>query len=194
MEERRQLQGPAQGHVLHAGHQQGAEEGRPHSSLAEQFAAYSAATRAPSLTFSEGAAQDYPVKPLGGQAALAAGKKKTFKTKLDHLTSATFQFVPGGGTSKLKLRSRWPPSPRARARSWPSTAPTARSQFKNVKVNRRGVGKKKVAFDGTVVAVEVTLVNASTRYRDCYRRDTPLRCSGRPVDDNLKAQVQGKAS
>ena len=49
-------------------------------------------------------------------------------------------------------------------------------------------------FDGTVGAVEVTLVNASTRYRDCYRRDTRYSCSGIPVDNNLRAQVQGKAS
>ena len=58
-----------------------------HTSMAEQFANYSAATRAPSLTFQEGAALAYPAKPLGGQAGLPAGKKKTFKAKLDHLTS-----------------------------------------------------------------------------------------------------------
>ena len=39
-----------------------------HTSMAEQFANYSAATRVPALTFSEGAALGYPVKPLGGQA------------------------------------------------------------------------------------------------------------------------------
>ena len=80
-----------------------------HTSMAEQFANYSAATRVPALTFSEGAALGYPAKPLGGQAALNAGKRKTFKTKLDHLTSGTFQFVPGGGTSKLKLRLKMAP-------------------------------------------------------------------------------------
>ena len=40
----------------------------------------------------------------------------------------------------------------------------------------------------------MTLVNASIRYRDCYRRDTPYACSGIPIDNNLKAQVQGKAA
>ena len=91
-----------------------------HTSLAEQFANYSAATRIPALTFSEGRGAGLP-----GQAArrrrprLAAGKKKTFKTKLDHLTSETFQFVPGGGTTKLKLRLKMAAEVRrARARSW----------------------------------------------------------------------------
>ena len=41
------------------------------------------------------------------------------------------------------------------------------------------MANKKVAFtSGTVAAVEVTLVNASTRYRDCYRQSTPLRLLG----------------
>jgi hypothetical protein len=66
--------------------------------------------------------------------------------------------------------------------------------FENIKINRRGVGKKKVLFDGTVGAVEITLVNASTRYANCYRRDTPYSCSGNPVDNNLRARVQVKAS
>ncbi len=42
-----------------------------HTSMAEQFANYSAATRVPALTFGEGAALGYPVKPLDGQAAPA---------------------------------------------------------------------------------------------------------------------------
>ena len=49
-------------------------------------------------------------------------------------------------------------------------------------------------FDGTVAAVEVTLVNASIRYRDCYRKSTRYACSGVPVDDNEKARVQAKAT
>ena len=37
-----------------------------HTSMAEQFANYSAATRAPRADLQEGAALGYPVKPLGG--------------------------------------------------------------------------------------------------------------------------------
>ena len=39
----------------------------------------------------------------------------------------------------------------------------------------------------------MTLVNASTRYRDCYQRSTPYACSGRSLDDNLRARVRGQA-
>ena len=164
-----------------------------HTSLAEQFANYSAATRAPAVTFQEGAALGYPAKPLGGSAGLAAGKKKTFKTKLDHLSSATFQAVPGGGTTNLKVSVKMAPKS-AGSRAVVVIYTTSGLVFQTVKINRRGVGHKKVAFDATVSAVEVTLVNASTRFRNCYRRDTPYSCSGNPVDNNQRARVQVKAS
>ncbi len=164
-----------------------------HTNLAKQFTAYSAATRAPSVTFKEGAALGYPVKPLAGQAVVAAGKRKTFKTKLDHLTSATFQVLPGGGTSKLKLKIKMARK-KAGSNAIAAIYTTSGLVFQKIKINGRGVGKKTVSFDATVAAVEVTLVNASTRFRDCYRRDTPYSCSGRPVDNNLKALVQVKAS
>ncbi len=164
-----------------------------HTTLVKQFANYSAATRAPAFTFQEGLALGYPTKPLAGAAALPAGKRKSFKTKLDHLTSETFQVVPGGGTTKLKVQVRMA------GKQTGSTAvvaiySTAGLAFQTIKVNKNGVGKKTVIFDGTVGAVEVTLVNASTRYRDCYRRDTPYSCSGIPVDNNLRAKVKLKAS
>jgi len=165
-----------------------------HTSMGEQFANYSAATRIPGLTFSEGAALGYPAKSLGGQVGLPAGKKKRFKARLDHLTSETFQFAPGGGTTKLKLQLKMA-SKSAGSRAVVAVYNLAGTySFKNVKINARGIGRTKVPFDASVYAVEVTLVNASIRYRDCYRRDTPYACSGIPVDNNLRAQVQGKAS
>ncbi len=164
-----------------------------HTNLAKQFTLYSAATRAPSATFQEGAALAYPVKPLAGQAVLAAGKKHTFKTKLDHLTSATFQIVPAGATSKLKLKVKMARK-KAGSNAIAAIYTTPGLVFQKIRINARGVGKKTVPFGGTAVAVEVTLVNASTRYRNCYRRQTPYSCSGRPVDNNLKARVQVKAS
>jgi len=166
-----------------------------HTSLAEQFATYSAATRAPALTFSEGAALGYPSKPLAGGAALPAGKKKKFKTKLDHLTSATYQFVPGGGTSTLKVTLRMEPKSHGSRAVAAIYGPGGASvTFVNIKVNARGIGHKKLTFDGTVGFVEVTLVNASTRYVDCYRRKPVYSCSGRPVDDNQKAKLEAKAA
>jgi hypothetical protein len=166
-----------------------------HTSFAEQFANYSAATRATHQTFAEGAALNYPTKRLAGAATLAKHKRKSFHTTLDHLTSASFQFVPGSGTSKLKVTVRMAAKSKGSRAVYVVYGPGgAIVKSKAIKVNGHGVGQKKIAFDGSVSAVEVTLVDASTRYRDCYRRQTPYACEGVPVDDNLKAVVQAKAA
>jgi hypothetical protein len=167
-----------------------------HTSLAKQFGDYSAATRFTHVVFNEGAALNYPVKRLAGQVGLNPHKRKTFKTKLDHLTSSTYSFVPGSGTKKLKLRFKMAPKSHGSRAVVVVLGPTgAILDVKRVKINSRGIGNKKVDFgSGVVGAVEVTLVDASTKYRDCYRSSTPYACSGRPVDDNLRAQVQGKAT
>jgi hypothetical protein len=166
-----------------------------HTSLAEQFANFSAATRYPSA-FTEGVANGYPAKKLGGGAVLAKGKKKNFKTKLDHLTSSTYQLVPGGGTSKLKLRFKMAAkSHGSRALIVVLGAGGVILDVKNVRVNRKGVAGKKVLFDGTVSAVEVTLVNASSKVFDCYRHsNNPISCSGKARYDNQKALLKAKAS
>jgi hypothetical protein len=104
--------------------------------------------------------------------------------------------VPGSGANKLKLRFKMAPKSHGSRAVVVVLGPTgAILDVKTVKINSRGIGNKKVPFAaGTVGAVEVTLVNTSTKYRDCYRSSTPYACSGRPVDDNLRAQVQGKAT
>ena len=165
--------------------------------LAEQFATYSAATRLTHTPlFSEGVEQNYPIKPVAGQVALPGGQKKSFKAKLDHLSSQTVQYVNGGGASKLKLSFRMAPKKTgARAVVVLYGAGGAVIGVEDVKVNKRGKGKKKVAFDGSVAAVDVTLVNASTDFRACYTKGrNPVSCYGRPVYDNRKAKVTGKAS
>jgi hypothetical protein len=166
-----------------------------HSSMAEEFARYSGATRATHAFFSEGTEQNYPVKPLAGQVGLPAGKKKAFKAKLDHLTSSSFQFVPSGGTSKLKLKFDMA-SKAAGSRAIVITYRTSGAvDVQLVKINSHGRGAKKVAFDASVAAVDVTLVNASTKFKQCYTRQrNSISCSGKAVNDNEKAKVVGKAA
>ena len=165
------------------------------SSMAAEFANFSASTRFPAA-FTEGVVNGYPAKRLSGEATLAKGKRTNFKTKLDHLTSSTYRLVPGGGTSKLKLRFKMAPKA-AGARAVVIVLSTTGTvlAFRSVKVNRKGIGAKKVAFDGTVGAVEVTLVNASIKFKQCYRHTrNPISCSGRAVFDNRKAILKAKAS
>jgi hypothetical protein len=165
------------------------------SSMAEEFTRYSGATRATHVFFNEGTEQNYPVKPLAGQVGLPAGKKKAFKAKLDHLTSSSFQFVPGGGTSKLKLKFDMA-SKSAGSRAIVIVYRTNGAVVVQlVKINGHGRGKKKVAFDASVAAVDVTLVNASTKFKQCYTRQrNSISCSGKAVNDNEKAKVVGKAA
>ena len=165
-----------------------------HSSLPEQFANFSAAARFPTA-FSEGAANAYPAKTLGGQAGMNVGHQKTFKTRLRHLSSATYSFVPGAGTSTLKLHVKMaPPSQGSRAVVVILGAGGAVLSVKQVRVNARGAANHQVDFGLGVASVEVTLVNASTRYRDCFAWSTPFACSGRPLDDNARARVHGEAT
>jgi hypothetical protein len=169
-----------------------------HTSLAEQFADFSAVTRYPAA-FSEGIANSYPAKKLGGGVVLAAGKKKGFKTKLDHLTSSTYQLVPGGGTSQVKLRFKMAPkSHGSRAVVVVIGTGGAILGTANVKVNRKGVANKKVLFDASVAAVEVTLVNASSKVFDCNpffsSASSPISCSGKARYDNQRASLKVKAS
>ncbi len=164
--------------------------------LGEMFSLYTVATRLSHVAFNEGVEQNYPVKPLAGSATLSPGKKKTFKAELDHLTSATFQFLPNAfaGTKKLKLRFDMPPkSAGSRAVVVLYNADGSLS-IKTVRINARGKANKKFTFGGSVSLIEVTLVNASTRFRDCFRRETPISCSGRAIDDNLRSSVRGQAS
>ena len=169
------------------------------TSLSEQFALYSAATRAPGQTFAEGAALGYPSKPLGGAIALGpAKKKKAFKTRLDHLTSDTFQFVPSGtaGDAQLKVQLRMGKKQTgSRAVAVVYNTAGVIVEVKSIKVNKRGVAKKKIQFGGGVVgAVEITLVNSSQRMRNCEPLKSPYSCGGRPVDQNVRAVVKAKAA
>jgi len=165
------------------------------SSFPEAFANYSAATRLTHVLFNEGVEQNYPVKRLAGHAGLGAGKKKTFKAKLDHLTSATYQFVPGGGTSKLKLRFKMAPKSAGSRAILVIYRTSGALEAQVVKIKGNGKAAKKVAFDSTVAGVDVTLVNASIKFTECYQHGrNPVSCSGISRNDNEKATVQGKAS
>ncbi len=164
--------------------------------LGEMFSLYSVATRLSHVAFNEGVEQNYPVKPLNGSVTLSPKKKKTFKAKLDHLTSATFQFLPNAaaGTKKLKLHFDMAPKS-AGSRAMVVLYNTNGSlTVKTVRVNAKGKANKKFTFGGTVSMIEVTLINTSTRYQDCFRRSTPYACSGRSMDDNLRSTVRGKAA
>ena len=133
-----------------------------HTSLAEQFANYSAATRATHLTFTEGAALNYPVKSLGGQASTQRREEEDVQDQArppdqrdvpvragrrDHQAQADAEDGPEAAGSRAVV-AIYGVSGTLRSRPSRST--------------RKGIGNTKVPFDATSLAVEVTLVNAST--------------------------------
>jgi hypothetical protein len=165
-----------------------------HTSLAEQFANYSAALGYTHQTFSEGTELNYPDKRLADKVDLRAGKSKTFRGTLDQSTSATYQFVPRGATKRLKLRFTMGPTSHGSKAVVMIHRTDGSLDAKKVRISARGRGKASVAFDTDVADVEVTLVNASFRFRDCYRQESSYPCQGVPVDQKQRVTLQAEGT
>ena len=166
------------------------------TTIQEAFARFADANRRTHTEYEEGAATNYPVKKLSGEKKLRKkGAKKTFRAKLNHLASATYRFTSQGlGSKKFKLRLVLDMAPKsAGSRAVVAIYKTNGAvRSKTVRLSGRGNATKKVKFaSDKVAAVEVTLVNASTRFRQCYNRATPFACSGKPVDQAVRSTVTG---
>ncbi|WP_374455708.1 MXAN_6640 family putative metalloprotease [Nocardioides sp.] len=157
------------------------------------YARYAAGNLTPAANFPEGA--EYPFPKVRGGKKLSKNKRtKRFRTKVDHLSSASYVYVPGKGLGGKKWKLAVAVNGPVKA-----TSPYAvvvvhlangKRQTKLVKLNRGGDGRKKVTFDNKrVSAVSVTLVNASTRYA-CGKK-TVLACQGKPQDDDERFSVVG---
>ena len=130
--------------------------------------------------------------------ALSGSKKRTGLrvAKLDHLSAGYVVFKPGTGVTRLRLGVDLPAG---------KTSPSASVLVINadgsignaaIPVNSSGVGALKgIPFQkGQVRSVVLVLDNASTRFKNCFARNTPWTCSGVPVDDGLSFQLSGTAS
>ena len=157
------------------------------------FSYFSDANRRANSVYNEGAAEGYPVKRLSGSKRLQKGKSKTFTAKLDHLSSNTYRFTPKSG-KKIAIAISGPPKA-AGTRAVVSIYKAGRVKQKYVKISARGKGAVKVKLKG-VLAVEVTLVNASIRYTKCFPSSnySAFACGGKPVDQKSKIAVTGKVA
>ena len=115
---------------------------------------------------------------------------------LDHLSSFYVAFTPGANAPpgrRLSVRidgpAKWAgPEARVVVRYKSGKLSTLK-----VRLNRRGNGEVRVNFArNEVAAVEVALINASTRYRDCFSRGTTLSCRGVSKDDNRSYKVRAR--
>lgn len=169
------------------------------TTIQETFARFSDANRRTHTEYEEGAANNYPVKKLVGEKKLRSkGASKRFSARLNHLASSTFRYTPKGlGSNKFKLRLSFDMAPKSMgSRAVVSVYKTSGAvKSKLVRLNGRGNGSLKAKFSSdTVSAVEVTLVNASTRFTQCYKRPTPFSCSGKPVDQQVLGSVLGRVT
>ncbi len=171
-------------------------------SFASAKAVFSLVNYVPEAFYEEGSA--YLAKlngrrpPAMATFTLSGSKKATGPrvAKLDHLTAGYVVFKPGAGVSKLRAGVDLPAgasSPSATVLVLYSDGTAGRAA---VPVNSSGVGALRgIPFKkGQVRSVVLVLDNASTRFKSCFRRNTPWTCSGVPVDDALPFQVSGTAS
>jgi hypothetical protein len=171
---------------------------RPYkTSVDKEFALFSAANQRAPFFYEEGTtntATAYPAAKLNGNKALNKGQAKAFNAKLDHLSAAGYRFVPKGKAKKLKLAISGAPKAQGTRAVVTTYLLNGKIKTKYVAINAKGKGVFKGAFKKSkVAAVEVTLVNASTRFTKCYVKNTPFSCSGKPTDQKKRISVLGKA-
>ena len=165
------------------------------TTAAKAFTAFSEANRRPAKTYSEGAANRYPKARLADSFTLGV-RGIGQRLLLSHLTSATYRLSPGGALRNpaYRLRIRLDMAPTFRGSSAIVTVYTTKGEVRRnvLKLRKDGGATKVVPFaKGGVRQVEVTLVNASGRYR-CFQRGD-FSCQGDARDERLVQRFTARA-
>ncbi|WP_193606553.1 MXAN_6640 family putative metalloprotease [Nocardioides lijunqiniae] len=163
------------------------------TSAQREFSTFSAANRRPRKTYSEGAA--YRAAPLAGRARVSRGLVRR-EVRLNHLSSATYRLTPVAALRAPRWKVRVKLDLASASRGSRAVITTF---FKNgtqkvqvVRPGARGNAQRAVPFSrSTVSFVEVTLVNASGRFR-CWR-GTAYSCQGRSRDDGQRQSLTARA-
>ena len=167
------------------------------TSVDKEFALFSAANQRAPFFYQEGTtntAAAYPAAKINGTKKLKKGQAKAFNAKLNHLSAAAYRFVPKGKAKKIKFAISGAPKVQGTRAVVTTYLVSGKIKTKYVAINAKGKGAFQGAFKaGKVAAVDVTLVNASTRFAKCYVNNTVYSCSGKPVDQNKRISVVGKA-
>jgi hypothetical protein len=136
--------------------------------------------------------------PLMGSFSLSGSKRSTGLrvARLDHMSAGYVAFKPGTGVSKLRVNVDLPAGKTSPAASVLILTTDGQVLDAAIEVNSSGVGGLRgIPFKkGEVRSVVLVLDNASTRFKNCFARNTPWTCSGAPVDDGLAFQLSGAAS
>lgn len=165
-----------------------------------ELARFAEANRRPWRYYAEATNLRYPVAPRkprhGALTHSRTNRQIKVRPKLSRLSSKTFRFRPA-----KELRRGW----KLRVRIDGNTH--QRGGYAVAMIKKRGGGLKRVFFrlggDGTKVKtlrygrskvrwIEVTLVNASTRYH-CHQNVLRNTCRGVPLDDDRRYRVVTRA-
>lgn len=168
-------------------------------SLRDAFAGFSAANRTPGRSYDEGRANNYPRAPLAEAVTLTARHLSTAPVPitLDHLAAGTVRYRPGAALSKgdwylrvtLDMQDRWKGS---HAIVTSALRDGGGLHTSNIRLNKQGNGARSFGFTrGSVKYVEVTLVNASDKFR--CQRGTRFSCKGKPKFDNAVERISARA-
>jgi hypothetical protein len=167
------------------------------TSLRRVFADFADANRRPGLSYEEGAANPYPVASPAGRTTLSGGHRDSgvLTRKVDHLASSTFRFTRGSGLAArtVKVQVDLPPTSRGSAAIVTVHSTSGQPETTALTLSSQGDASKAFAFGSGVEYVEVTLVNASIRYRCGIAPNAGFSCDGRSKDDNLRMAVRAQA-
>jgi hypothetical protein len=168
---------------------------RPYKTTVDkEFSRFSAANLRAPFYYDEGAANGYPAAKVKGKKVLNKGQAKTFNAKLNHLSSASYRFNPKGNAGKLKIAIVGAPKVQGTRAVVTTYLLSGKVKTQYVAISFKGRGAYTALFKKSkVAAVDVTLVNASTRFTKCYVQSTPFSCSGKPTDQNKRISVVAKA-
>lgn len=166
------------------------------TSIRTEFARFAVANRVSRSHYSEGdaAGRLYPVAPATSVTVKSSTRNpSTFARTVDHLASSTVRYVPSYlKTSDWKLRLDLDLAYKSKG-SMAAVKVFRRNgttTTKYVTLNTKGDARVTVGFSSTTVkAVEVTLINSSPRFGDCWIEFTDFSCSGTSLDDNLRQTV-----
>ncbi|MGN0064419.1 MAG: MXAN_6640 family putative metalloprotease [Nocardioides sp.] len=160
--------------------------------LAAHYALFAAGNTVPATTYPEGDAYRAPAP--AERFRLAAGHRSVARsTRIDHLASRTFRFVPDSSLangSRLRLGVVAPGFGRARV---VVRAADGTVRQRTVRLTK-GRGSLVVRFDRDSTSwVGLTLANTSTRMKCGVTPRTDLSCGGRALDDDARFRLTASA-
>lgn len=164
------------------------------TSIRTEFARFAVANRVSRTFYSEGSVNPYPVAPATSVTVKPATRNPaTFARSVDHLASSTVRYVPSylkASDWKLRLDLNLAYKSKGSMAAVKVFRRNGTTTTKYVTLNTKGDARVTVGFSSTTVkAVEVTLINSSPRFGDCWVEFTDFSCSGTSLDDNLRQTV-----